>query len=169
MRIRPYSEGGDYEYLEKWDSDERTHALWCANLIPWPMTKDSLRSLLERNAKEWMDNAYVATQEDGEPLGFFCYSFNVENKEGFLKFIIVDEGKRCCGYGREMLELALQFAFENTGAETVQLNVFAENEIARRCYEKVGFAVQSMEEDVFAYRNERWSRCRMKVCRDKRE
>lgn len=35
MNLRPYNHQEDYPYLEKWISDERTHALWCANRIPY--------------------------------------------------------------------------------------------------------------------------------------
>ena len=32
MRIRPYIESRDYEYIEKWVDNEKIHALWCAIL-----------------------------------------------------------------------------------------------------------------------------------------
>lgn len=169
MRIRPYIECRDYEYLEKWDTDERTHALWCADLIPYPLTREGLRSVLEKAAGERMDCAYVATEEDGKPVGFFCYAVNTETNLGFFRFVIVDADKRGAGYGQRVLKLALRYAFEITGAEKVQLNVFAENEIACGCYEKAGFAAKGVEEAVFAYRDERWGRCRMEVRRDKKE
>ncbi len=39
MRIRPYIESKDYESIEKWIDDEKLHALWCANLIPYLVTR----------------------------------------------------------------------------------------------------------------------------------
>ena len=50
MRIRPYIEDKDFEYLAKWIDDEKIHALWCANLMPYPITKENLHSFLEKNA-----------------------------------------------------------------------------------------------------------------------
>ena len=38
-----------------------------------------------------------------------------------------------------MLKLAVKYAFEIARADAVQLNVFAENPGAKKCYEKVGF------------------------------
>ncbi|MBD5474357.1 MAG: GNAT family N-acetyltransferase [Lachnospiraceae bacterium] len=163
MRIRPYIENRDYEYIEKWIDDERIHALWCANLIPFPVTKENLHALLEKNAIEWTDSAYVATETDGKIIGFFCYSINVDDNTGFLKFVIVDRNKRGIGYGKEMLKLALQYAFEITGVKTVQLNVFNENVTAKHCYEKVGFVEESITKSVFPYKNELWSRCHMVI------
>ena len=47
MRIRPYIESKDYECLEKWIDNETLHAMWSANRLPYPMTKENLRILLE--------------------------------------------------------------------------------------------------------------------------
>ena len=163
MRIRPYIESKDYEYLEKWIDNEKTHALWCANLIPYPLTRDNLHSVLEKNAIDWTDSAYVATENNGKVIGFFCYSINIDDNAGFLKFVIVDNKERGKGYGKEMLHLTLQYAFKITGVELVQLNVFEQNIAAKHCYEKVGFAERSITKNVFAYKDELWSRCNMVI------
>lgn len=161
MRIRPYIPDKDYETLSNWIGDERTHALWCANLLPYPVTRKSFDDLLKRASMDWTDSAYTATENNGQPIGFFCYSVNVEDNTGFLKFIIVDSTKRGRGYGKEMLHLALRYAFEITGATVVQLNVFNENIAARQCYERVGFVQRNLDKNAFAHKDERWSRCNM--------
>ena len=60
-----------------------------------------------------------------------------------------------------MLHLAVQYAFQITGATAVQLNVFNENIAAKRCYEKVGFVERNIDKNVFSYKDELWSRCNM--------
>lgn len=161
MRIRPYIPGKDYEYLSKWINDERTHAYWCANRLSYPITQKSFHDFLEQISIEWTDIAYMATEDNGQPVGFFCYSVNTEDNIGFLKFVIIDIEKRGNGYGKQMLNLALQYAFQITGAKAVQLNVFNENISAKQCYEKVGFVERNNDKNVFAYKNELWSRCNM--------
>ncbi len=163
MRIRPYIPSKDYAYLSNWIDDERTHAFWSANRFPYPMTQTAFHDFLEKNAADWTDSAYVATEDSGQPVGFFCYSVNTETNIGFLKFVIIDKTKRGKGYGKEMLNLALQYAFQITGAKAVQLNVFNENTLAKQCYEKVGFVERAVDKDVFSYQNELWSRCNMIV------
>lgn len=116
-----------------------------------------------KSAADWTDSAYVATEDSGQPVGFFCYSVNTEDNTGFLKFVIIDRTKRGKGYGSEMLRLALQYAFQITGAETVQLNVFNENTAAKKCYEKAGFVERAVDKNAFAYQDELWSRCNMVV------
>ena len=163
MRIRPYIESRDYKYIEKWVGDEKNHALWCANLIPYPVTKENLHDFLEKTAVEWTDSAYVATDTNGKIIGFFCYSINVDNNTGFLRLVIIDHNLRGKGYGKEMLKLALQYAFEMTGVKLVQLYVFDENVVAKHCYEQVGFIEESITQNAFIYKNELWNRCLMIV------
>ena len=163
MRIRPYIPKKDYEHISIWIDSERTHAFWCADLLPYPMTSKSFHDFLEKNSMDWADSAYVATENSGQAAGFFCYSVNTEDNIGFLKFIIVDKAKRGKGYGKEMLNLALQYAFQITGAKAVQLNVFNENILAKQCYEEVGFIERKIDKDVFTYKDELWSRCNMIV------
>ena len=125
------------------------------------MTPKSFHDLLEKNAMDQTDSAYVATENSGQAVGFFCYSVNAADNIGFLKFVIVDKSKRGKGYGKEILNLALQYAFQITGAKAVQFNVFNENASAKQCYEKVGFVERKIDKDVFAYKDELWSRCNM--------
>lgn len=161
MRIRPYIPGKDFEYVSKWIDDERTHAFWCASRLPYPITQQFFHDFLEKNAIDRTDSAYVATENNGQAVGFFCYSVNTADNIGSLKFVIVDKTKRGKGYGKEMLNLALQYAFQITGAKAVQLNVFNENTLAKQCYEKIGFVEKNMDKDVFPYKDELWSRCNM--------
>lgn len=94
-------------------------------------------------------------------MGFFCYSVNTEDNVGFLKFVIIDKAKRGMGYGRDMLNLALQYAFQITGAKAVQLNVFNENTMAKQCYVIIGFVEKNIDKNVFPYKDESWSRYNM--------
>ena len=96
MVIRSFEIDRDFEYISKWISDERTHAMWCANLIHYPLEKESFRNFLS----------------DPEALA-------------------------------------------------VQLNVFPENERAKRCYEGAGFTERKTTPDAFKYQDESWGRCNM--------
>lgn len=164
MRLRPFIADKDFDYLPKWVDDERVHALWCANIIEYPLNKDNLLSVLDNYAKDWGDCAFVATEDTGEPVGFFCYSINLDNNIGFLKFVIVDNSKRHMGYGQEMLRLALKYAFDITKAKAVQLNVFDVNSSAKHCYERLGFVQQRIDENAFTYKAESWNRINMRMC-----
>ncbi len=164
MRIRPYQKK-DFEVISTWIREERAHALWCANLIPYPLKKKSFDELLAEAEERFGDSPFVATTEEGKVVGFFCFSVNLSTNEGMLKFVVIDDSERNKGYGCEMLKLAVKYAFEIAKADAVQLNVFPENPGAKKCYEKVGFQERAFTEGAFRYKEEAWGRCNMVIKR----
>ena len=62
-----------------------------------------------------------------------------------------------------MLQLAIEYAFNITKADAVQLNVFPENTRAKKCYESVGFVERSTDVGVFRFKDESWGRCNMVI------
>ena len=163
MRIRPYLECKDFEAIKGWITDERTHAFWCAGHTNFPLEKEDFSTLLKEIAEMFGDAPFVATTDEGEVVGFFCYGLNYEKNEGMLKFVMVDGSKRGRGIGKEMIKLALKYAFEITKADTVQLNVFPENERAKKCYESIGFVERNTTPGCFKFKDEYWSRCNMVI------
>ena len=161
MTVRPYLPA-DFDYVRQWITDARTHAMWCANRLPYPFSCSDFDSFLREHAVLSGDRPYTALSDDGTPVGFFCYTLNSDTGEGMLKFVVVDSERRGRGIGQEMLALAVRKAFEN-GAEAVQLYVFAQNARAKHCYEKVGFTERRTDTDAFRFRFEKWSRCNMVI------
>ena len=165
MRIRPY-QNKDFNTISQWITEERSHALWCANLIPYPLEKKGFDDLLQEAEERFGDSPFVATTDDGQLVGFFCFSVNLSTNEGMFKFVMIDDAERNKGYGSEMLKLAVKYAFEIAKADAVHLNVFTENPGARRCYEKVGFQERAFTEGAFPYKEEVWGRCNMVMKRE---
>lgn len=160
MRIRPY-QNKDFDIISQWITDERSHALWCANLMPYPLEKNSFDALLQEAEERFGDSPFVATTNDGQVVGFFCFSVNLHTNEGMLKFVVIDNTMRNKEYGCEMLKLAIKYAFEIAKADAVHLNVFPENPGAKKCYEKVGFKERTLTENAFSFKDESWGRCNM--------
>ncbi len=163
MRIRPYISCMDFDEIKNWISEERMHAMWCANLIQYPIEKDNFEKVMLEAATRFGDSPYVATTDEGKVVGFFCYSVNLKTNEGMLKFVMVDPSQRGKGVGKEMLQLATQYAFATTKADAVQLNVFPENTRAKKCYESVGFIERKTELKAFDFNDESWGRCNMVI------
>ena len=160
MRIRPY-QNKDFDIISQWITDERSHALWCANLMLYPLEKNSFDALLQEAEERFGDSPFVATTNDEQVVGFFCFSVNLHTNEGMLKFVVIDNTMRNKGYGCEMLKLAIKYAFEIAKADAVHLNVFPENPGAKKCYEKVGFKERTLTENAFRFKDESWGRCNM--------
>lgn len=165
MRLRPYISNLDFDEIRNWITDKRTHSLWCADLIQYPLENKNFEDKLTEMAIEYGDNPYVATTNEGKVVGFFCYSVNLDTNEGMLKFVMISPEFRGKGYGREMIALAVRYAFEITKADMVQLNVFSNNTVARKCYLSVGFSERSVTDNAFCFSNEMWGRCNMVIRR----
>ena len=86
---------------------------------------------------------------------------NQDTNTGMLRFVILDPALRGKGFGREMVSLAAQYGFEETGAEAVKLVVFSANEAAKHCYLSAGFTEQNTTEGAFQFEDETWGRCNM--------
>ena len=172
MHLRHYNGQKDYLHITKWIQDERTHALWCANLLSYPLSEDEFHNyLIEQNLKlsfqfrsetrqneKGYDGAYVYADENNRPVGFFIYTVNEQDKSGFLRFIMVDNSLRGKGYGSDMIKELLQLAYEKTGVSSVRLLVFDVNAAAKRCYEKIGFTFTENMPESFPYQDEVWKR-----------
>lgn len=163
MRLRPFILCCDFDEIKDWISDERTHAMWCANLIKHPIEKENFENVMLEAAARFGDSPYVATTDDGKVIGFFCYSVNLSANEGMLKFVMVNPSQRGQGLGKAMLRLAIEYAFNITKVDAVQLNVFPKNTRAQKCYESVGFVARKTDIDAFSFKDELWGRCNMVI------
>ena len=161
MRLRPYIASLDYEVVSRWITDARTNALWCAGQLPFPFEREPFDRFLQDMARQNAACPFVAATDEGQLIGFFLYSADTAANEGKFRCIMVDPACRGRGFGREMLRLAVKYAFEITKVQTVQLNVFSVNTGAVKCYEAVGFTVRERFEDALRYENEVWERYNM--------
>ena len=167
MRLRPYVHSRDFDKIKDWLADERTHAMWCANRMRFPLEKTNFSDALNEMFDMHGDCPFVATEDDGTVVGFIICSVNLGSNEAMLKFVVVDPSQRGKGYGKEMVRLAAQYAYDIAKVGLVHLNVFTANAAARKCYESAGFTERNTTPDAFAYKGESWGRCNMTIMRDK--
>lgn len=76
-------------------------------------------------------------------------------------FVIVDDSKRGKGYGKQMLQLAIQKARQDFGAKEITLGVFDNNPSALHCYRTVGFKVN--DSDSYLIDGEEWTEKEMRI------
>ena len=160
MILNNFDPARDFDAINNWIDDERTHAMWCASRFAFPLEKENFTNTLSDMNSKSGDIPFLVVTDDGEAAGFFCYAFNEETKEGMLKFIVVNPAFRGKGVAGELLKLVSEYAFEH-GAEMVHLNVFTENVRAKKCYLKAGFTERNTTENAFQYKDEYWGRCNM--------
>lgn len=162
MKLREYRPETDFKSVASWVGDERTHALWCADRMPYPLTQDAFHAALAQDEHEWGGKAYVLEDENNVLSGVLVYAANSTEK-GFLKFILVDPEKRGQGLGKRMIQLLLRDVFAQADTIGVHLNVFDVNTPAIRCYEQVGFTQESLQPEAFSFEEEKWGRCHMVI------
>ena len=51
MELRKFDIGSDFEIIKNWIDDERTHAMWCANLFEYPLNRDNFAGCLKMRQK----------------------------------------------------------------------------------------------------------------------
>lgn len=146
LRLRPYK-AGDADTITKWLADEYAFRQWSADRYEkYPITSDDMNMYYDRdrdNGRVWGMTAF----DDTGIVGHFTMRFPDDSsfEEVRLGFVIVDDKKRGKGYGKEMLSLAIQYAFDFVKAGKISLGVFENNTAAFHCYQSCGFQTVERE------------------------
>lgn len=138
MTLRPFTID-DAPIILLWIKDLSAFRKWSADRYPAypPKPEDMV-------AQYAVDNIFPYTAIDGEGrvVGHIMLRYPDSSKKVIrFGFVIVDDHLRGMGYGKQMLQLAIQKAKEEFGAKKITLGVFDNNPSAFHCYESVGFKV----------------------------
>lgn len=156
LRLRPYKRT-DSEALLSWLSDERTVELWKADRFTWPLTSGQFEQYFVDFEQDPAACQFTTLDESGALAGHFSFrEIDYEKNSAHMGFIVVDPQARGKGYGRQMVTLALQYAFEILGLKRVTLGVYDCNLAARNCYDSVGFKEIPREHKKTEFHGERW-------------
>ena len=157
LRLRPYK-ACDAQTIVSWIGDETMFRKWCANRFEcYPITAEDLNRHYDGMADS--DSFYEMTAFDETGVAGHMIMRFTDKQKTILRFgfVIVDNRKRGRGYGREMLQLAIRYAFDILKAEKITLGVFENNEPAYRCYRAAGFREKKMEKaEYYHIGNEAW-------------
>lgn len=137
LELKKYQKS-DAPFLLSWLQNEHTFRYWCTDTYRvFPPTAEEIHDFYA----SWGENIRIFTAFDGEdPIGHITIRrLDKMASEWRLGFILVDENKRGRGYGKEMLNLAIRYAFDELNAAAITIGVFEENIAARALYEKLGF------------------------------
>ena len=169
LGLRPYK-ACDAEYIVSWIKDELSFRKWCADRYEsYPITAEDMND--HYNSLAYADNFYPFTAFDENGVaGHMIMRFTDEAKTVIrFGFIIVDNRRRGTGLGRQMLELAVKYAFDILGAEKITLGVFENNIPAYNCYRSVGFkVVETAETECYRVFGEDWKCREMELARKTR-
>ena len=151
--LRPYK-SEDADKIISWIKDEKALRKWSSDRYgAYPITANDINyKYLKCNGDcEEPDNFYPMTAVDANgPVGHLILRYTNKEKTIIrLGFIIVDDSKRGMGYGKKMIQMAMQYAFDMLKAEKLTLGVFDNTPSAYYCYKAAGFNDIPLNEDVF--------------------
>ncbi len=156
MYFRPYTHN-DFDMLRSWIDTERVHLYWCAGMFSDPLEQDEFEQFLnDGNHRE----AKIAVDDNEEPFGF-CVFQKINEARILMRLVVVNNQKRGSGYGSKLQQLAADYAFKDHDAESLELDVFSENERAIRSYEKNGYIIQEAVNADIVINGTDWPRFHM--------
>ena len=165
LRLRPYK-SCDAPKIALWLTDEDTFLKWGGNHFgEFPISAEIIdKKYMDDNGDcPEEDNFYpmVAFNDEGVVGHFIMRYLDGDNRKIRFGWVITDASKRGMGYGKQMLTLGLEFAFNILKVNEVTLGVFENNIPAYRCYKSVGF-VEDREEfrDI---KGEQWKLIELKT------
>ena len=155
MRLRPYKPSDADKLLSWWtEVPEEIFVMWSNGKFEYPLTMEQLEDYFQTWCVD-EENGWLMTalDEAGNPVGHFIMRLADYEAESIrFGFIIVDPNARGKGYGKEMIRLALKYAFEVLGMKRATLGVFENNPSAKACYESVGFTAKEYVADYLVYK-----------------
>ena len=167
LRLRPYK-ACDAKTIISWIKDEVSFRRWCADRFEsYPITEDDLNG--HYNAAAYEDNFYEMTafNETGIVGHFIMRFIDQEKKILRFGFVIVDNTKQGKGYGKEMLTLAIQYAFHILKVDKITIGVFDNNKPAYYCYKSVGFKeMEPRQVETYTILGEEWKCIELELGRD---
>ena len=136
MTLRPFTIN-DAPIILSWIKDETAFRKWSADRYPVypPKPEDMVVQYAADNVFP-----FTAINNDGKVVGHIMLRYPDPSKAIIrFGFVIVDDQLRGKGYGKQMLQLAIQESKEEFGAKKITLGVFENNPSAFHFYESVGF------------------------------
>ncbi len=164
LYLRPYRKF-DAKCIVSWIKDEISFRKWCADRYDkYPITAKDINKQYKDLKSSHAFYPMVAYDEYGI-IGHFIMRFTDEDRKILrLGFVIIDDTKRGKGYGKEMLSLALRYAFDYFEADKVTLGVFENNKSAYHCYKSVGFQEVLQEKmEIYSILGEEWKCLEMEI------
>ena len=114
---------------------------WMGPKIPFPLTLQALQDL-----------EGVFSIFDGQEFIGLIQKIRLGNRNLHIGRFFINPQKQGRGLGRQTLRKFVSLAFENEDIDSISLNVFEANQVAKHLYQKEGFEiVQTIEAPVRKY------------------
>lgn len=143
VMLREYRQD-DFQAIRYWVNNQQA-TQYLSPIFWFPQSENATTDFMNRAMNAGPNAAYfvVADVKDQSYIGQAdLFEINWRTRVAEVGIVMGDEAKRGKGFGTEAMKLLLDYAFGVLGLERVQLDVYAENKRAIRCYEKAGYIME---------------------------
>ena len=159
VRLTPHDPEKDAEIESKWTHDPEYMRLLSADPVR-PLSPGQIKKKYEEAEKEKSPNRFsfaVRTRADDRLIGLVRLDrIEWNNGAGWLELGIGAAEDRGHGYGTEVLQLILRYAFDELNLHRLSASTFEYNTGALRFLERAGFAVEVRRRQAIQREGRRW-------------
>ena len=148
MALRDFKKE-DAQIIAGWLRSEEELYKWSADRFnKYPLSGNDINENYAPQIETGRFYPLTAVDDNGDVSGHFIIRYPRDDDDSSVRFgfVIVNPAMRGKGYGKELLQLGIEYVKEHLSARRIDLGVFDNNESARHCYESVGFAEYARRE-----------------------
>ena len=149
----------DYDRLISWVTSEELLMQFAGPGYIFPLTKNQLEPTINEPNRICFKVMY-----GGNAIGH-CELYLKEKSVVLARILIGDEHMRGKGLGKIIVREMLSYAFDHFSVNIAELNVFMHNYAAIRCYEQVGFEMDTSIKMERKFKDKVWPAGNMKITR----
>lgn len=161
IELQPFTEA-DFTTFKSWIQSKEELFQFAGPLLTFPVTDQQLRAYLQMADKKPFKVVLTTTQA---AIGHCELNFENGNRR-LSRILIADKAYRGKKLGEQVVRKMVSLLFQDASINEVDLNTFAWNKQAIRCYEKVGFSIKPENSEVLTVHGQRWTKINMSLKRE---
>ncbi len=161
--------GKDFNQLISAIPDARFLLQWAGPKYTYPLDFAQLNDTLAKTDGEQPSfKVFKATKVDGsEAIGHIqLMDIDYNNSSCILGRVLIFSEYRGRGFGKKLVNCAVEYAFVILGLHEITLGVFDFNQSAIVTYKRIGFVEYQFNKGARQFQNENWNVIKMKLKKD---
>ena len=138
----------DLEFIHTIENDE---SLWELSNTITPYSKFLIKQYLEHSHKDIFEVKQlrlVISNHDDKALGMIdLFDFDFKNSRAGVGVLVKETKNRQLGYGKEALQLLINYSFTHLGLHQLYCNISEENKASIKLFTSQGFNKIGLKED----------------------
>ena len=138
----------DLEFVHAIENDE---SIWEISNTQTPFSRFLIKQYLEQAHKDVFEVKQlrlVVSHYNNEALGLIdIFDFDFKNKRAGLGIVIKEANNRHKGYGKEALNLLINYSFTHLGLHQLFCNISEENTASIKLFTAIGFKKVGLKRD----------------------